>query len=86
MRAAYSLFRGESTEGDLAKQMEAATANHDPKSGAPYFYANLYLGLYSEAKGDDALARKCERFSFCLAFTERMGNCPKFFHHAASEV
>lgn len=61
MRAAYSLFRGNSTESDLAKQMDVGAANNDPTSSAPYFYANLYLGLYAEAKGNDILARKCER-------------------------
>lgn len=66
MRAAYSLFLGESKEGDLAKQMEAGTANNAVGSGAPYFYANLYLGLYAEAKGDEALARRCA--FFCLLF------------------
>ncbi|CAM9736115.1 unnamed protein product [Pylaiella littoralis] len=54
MQEAYALFKGESAEGDLAKQMEVASGT----SGAPYFYANLYLGLYAEAKGDDILARK----------------------------
>lgn len=58
MRAAYSLFRGESSESDLARQMDVGAANNDPTSSAPYFYANLYLGLYAEAKGDDILARK----------------------------
>jgi hypothetical protein len=29
------------------------------KAGAgPYFYSQLYLGLYAEAKGDEATARK----------------------------
>lgn len=60
MRAAYALFKGDSTEGDLAKQMEIAPGNIK-SSGAPYFYANLYLGLYAEAKGDAVLARKCEQ-------------------------
>ncbi|CAM9217432.1 unnamed protein product [Ectocarpus sp. 12 AP-2014] len=59
MRAAYSLFKGDASESDLAKQMEvSAGSNGVADSGAPYFYANLYLGLYSEAKGDDVLARK----------------------------
>ena len=73
MRAAYALFKGDSTESDLAKQMEVASSNRNGggggggataaasvTSGAPYFYANLYLGLYAEAKGEAALARKCE--------------------------
>eukprot|EP00752_Nemacystus_decipiens_P005041 g4578.t1 len=66
MRAAYALFKGDSTESDLAKQMEVASSNRNGggddaatnTSGAPYFYANLYLGLYAEAKGEAALARK----------------------------
>lgn len=66
MRAAYSLFKGDGTESDLAKQMDVASGNRTGgdvggTSGAPYFYANLYLGLYAEAKGDAVLARKCER-------------------------
>lgn len=66
MRAAYSLFKGDSTEEDLAKQMDIATDNDTGKSkrsvraGVAYFYANLYLGLYAEAKGDEVLSRKCE--------------------------
>ncbi|CAM9719444.1 unnamed protein product [Scytosiphon promiscuus] len=55
MRAAYSLFKGDSTESDLAKQMEVASAKNDARAGAAYFYANLYLGLYAEAKGDDIM-------------------------------
>eukprot|EP00903_Cladosiphon_okamuranus_P016003 g14778.t1 len=65
MRAAYALFKGDSTEGDLAKQMEVGVVSSSRNgggasatSGAPYFYANLYLGLYAEAKGDAVLARK----------------------------
>ncbi len=65
MRAAYALFNGDSTEGDLAKQMELAPGNVNA-SGAPYFYANLYLGLYAEAKGDAVLARKCEQRRMAL--------------------
>lgn len=61
MRAAYSLFKGDSTESELAKQMDIASGKNDARAGAAYFYANLYLGLYAEAKGDDVLSRKCER-------------------------
>ena len=62
MRAAYSLFLGETKESELAKQMveSKASVNSDAKASAAYFYANLYLGLYSEAKGNDDLARICE--------------------------
>ena len=67
MRAAYALFRGESKESDLARQMEVGAANNDPTSSASYFYANLYLGLYAEAKGDDVLAKKCASKAPCLA-------------------
>lgn len=63
MRAAYSLFKGDSTESELAKQMDVASASgkNDARARAAYFYANLYLGLFAEAKGDDVLARKCEK-------------------------
>lgn len=60
MRAAYAMFLGESKEDELAMQMTKSAINDDAKSATAYFYANLYLGLYSEAKGDDALAQKCE--------------------------
>ena len=73
MRAAYSLFRGDSKEGDLARQMDVGAANNDPTSSAPYFYANLYLGLYAEAKGDEILARKCEKRP-CQFFFLRVPN------------
>lgn len=76
MRAAYSLFRGESSESDLARQMDVGAANNDPTSSAPYFYANLYLGLYAEAKGDDVLARKCEKSNArCLVLSRLVSSC-----------
>lgn len=74
MRSAYSLFKGDSSESDLAKQMEVSLgSNGVAGSGAPYFYANLYLGLYSEAKGDDVLARKCEETSFSSMVVRDVG-------------
>ncbi|CAN0430567.1 unnamed protein product [Hapterophycus canaliculatus] len=78
MRAAYSLFKGDSTEGDLAKQMEVASGKNDARAGAAYFYANLYLGLYAEAKGDDVLARKymsaAVRSSYAKSSGDYMGD------------
>lgn len=66
MRAAYALFSGESDELELARQMKIGTADlpvgssgNKPAALAPYFYANLYLGLFAEAKGDAELARRC---------------------------
>lgn len=65
MRAAYALFSGESDELELARQMKIGTADlpvgssgNKPAALAPYFYANLYLGLFAEAKGDAELARR----------------------------
>lgn len=90
MRAAYALFKGDSTEKDLAKQMEvASSANRNGEdasrttSGAPYFYANLYLGLYAEAKGDEVLARKCEQVLSELQKSTRLlvGLCPSYPFH-----
>lgn len=70
MRAAYALFSGYGNAEDLARQMETGSSSKPGAAGgssgskpatiAPYFYANLYLGLYAEARGDAPLARKCE--------------------------
>lgn len=68
MRAAYALFAGECDGEELARQMEASSKvmkrsinqQDKAKAVAPYFYANLYLGLYAEAKGDPTLSRQCE--------------------------
>lgn len=70
MRAAYALFAGYGDAEDLARQMKTGSSSKagaavgssgsKPAAIAPYFYANLYLGLYAEARGDVPLARKCE--------------------------
>ncbi|CAM9284820.1 unnamed protein product [Discosporangium mesarthrocarpum] len=52
MRAAYALFAGETGEKELALEMGENLASPS------YFYANLYLGLYAEARGDETMARK----------------------------
>ena len=54
MRAAYELFAGRATQADLA------TAGAEG-GVAGQFYADLYLGLYNEAKGDVTLAREYVR-------------------------
>ena len=53
MRVAYDLFAGAASEEDLAR------VGHDGGRGsAQEFYANLYLGLFNEAKGEGAKARE----------------------------
>ena len=54
MRVAYELFQGEAVEGDLAIVAQEATAG-----SAAQFYANLYLGLYAEARKEPDVARNC---------------------------
>lgn len=49
MRVAYSLFRGDASQADLARLSKVDERN--------YFYSNLYLGLYNEAQGEESLAR-----------------------------
>jgi lipoprotein NlpI len=54
MREIYELFRGNATPDDVLK----ATKKGDPSEAeleARRFYAELYLGLYFEAKGDKEL-------------------------------
>ena len=51
MRAALQLFQGETDEAPL---QQFATSD----SASDTFYANLYLGLFREAKADAAGARK----------------------------
>merc|ERR1712129_213789 len=53
MRTVYNLFRGEDESAAfelLLKQTEGI--------GSDQFYAALYFGLYAEAKGDDAEAKR----------------------------
>ncbi|CAM9404504.1 unnamed protein product [Choristocarpus tenellus] len=56
MRAAYSMFAGESGERELA--LEMGDGNTLSSASPSYFYSNLYLGLYAEARGDETLAQK----------------------------
>ena len=52
MRTANELFLGKASEGDLAQ------AGHQGGKGSKdEFYANLYLGLYAEASGDETKAK-----------------------------
>jgi lipoprotein NlpI len=56
MMAIYDLFRGEASPWDV----EAAVVSGDPDPNAlayRRFYAQLYLGLYYEAVGNEALAK-----------------------------
>lgn len=59
MRSVYALFRGDDEAGSLAYLQKTAQA--EPgflDGGRDQFYAALYLGLYAEAKGDAAEARR----------------------------
>mmetsp|Transcript_9639 Transcript_9639/g.12597 ORF Transcript_9639/g.12597 Transcript_9639/m.12597 type:complete len:233 (+) Transcript_9639:63-761(+) len=49
MRTVYNLFKGEATCEDVARSGTV--------SEGAFFYATLYLGLYSEAKGETDLAK-----------------------------
>lgn len=51
MRSAQALFLGKADDGDLQTYAQKG-------SDGDQFYANLYLGLYGEATGDAAVARK----------------------------
>mmetsp|Transcript_35468 Transcript_35468/g.54516 ORF Transcript_35468/g.54516 Transcript_35468/m.54516 type:complete len:109 (-) Transcript_35468:49-375(-) len=53
MATVYSLFRGEATENDLAKQ--------GLQSQADEFYSLFYLGLYCEIRGENAKAESYMR-------------------------
>lgn len=56
MAQVHQLFAGKATPDDVL----AAARNAPPQSaGEPIFYANLYLGLYYEATGDQKQARAC---------------------------
>lgn len=93
VRAAYALFAGDCDEKELAKQMETGSSSANGKksaregaqSVAAYFYANLYLGLYSEARGDATLAQKCgSRHGRGIAALWAIPQaCASFFVHAS---
>ncbi len=53
MMEIYELFAG---KAKAEKVFEAAKAAGGPRTGDPLFYANLYVGLYCEATGDEKLA------------------------------
>lgn len=48
---AYDLFKGTATEEDLAHEATPSTPAE--------FYANMYLGLFAEARGEADKARAC---------------------------
>lgn len=53
MRTVYSLFRGEDEATNLEALRKAASGG-----GGDQFYAALYLGLFAEARGDKAEAKR----------------------------
>lgn len=57
MREIYQLFRGE-VEPEVPMAAARSEALSDGERASALFYANLYLGVYYEAYGDVALARK----------------------------
>jgi lipoprotein NlpI len=57
MMQIYSLYAGEGTEKDVLDAV-AAGEPAPPNLNARQFYAELYLGLYAEATGDPAAARR----------------------------
>lgn len=58
MMTVYKLFKGEATPDDVLKAAAQAQPGpgQDPRS--PQFYAHLYIGLYSEIKGDKAATKE----------------------------
>ncbi len=56
MMTIYQLFKGEATADDV---MQAAKSGADkgPEAKQSLFYAHLYMGLYSEIKGDKAATK-----------------------------
>lgn len=55
MMTLYRFYRGQATEAEILKEVEAGEATATMRAGRR-FYAALYLGLYYEAIGDDAKA------------------------------
>ena len=51
MMTIYKLFKGEATPINVMKEAEGRSLN-DVQSKQQLFYAHLYIGLYSEIKGD----------------------------------
>lgn len=70
MRAVYDLFRGGEREAKSCSVLEKMTAG----SGADEFYAALYLGLFAEAKGDTATARRRIQESVTTSYAKNSGD------------
>jgi lipoprotein NlpI len=51
MMTIYKLFKGEATTDEVMKAAKAGAVN-GPEAEQRLFYAHLYIGLYSEIKGD----------------------------------
>ncbi len=56
MMTIYKLFKGEATPDEVMKEAQAHSLN-DAQSKQQLFYAHLYIGLYSEIKGDKAATK-----------------------------
>jgi lipoprotein NlpI len=57
MMTIYRLFKDEVKPADVLKQGQSKTADAD-EAKQRLFYAHLYIGLYSELKGDKALTKE----------------------------
>ena len=57
MMTIYKLFKGEATPDDVMKAAEKDAPNEDEYKQRT-FYAHLYIGLYSDIKGDKAAAKE----------------------------
>lgn len=56
MMTLHRFYRGKATEEEVLKEVEADEVSAAERAGRR-FYADLYLGLYYEATGDDAKAK-----------------------------
>ena len=63
----YSLFRGEASEKDLAE------AGHQGGPGDE-FYALLYLGLFNEARGENAKAESYMKSAIQTRYAKAAGS------------
>jgi lipoprotein NlpI len=57
MMTIYKLFKGEATPEDVMKAADKDAPNDD-EAKQRTFYAHLYIGLYSEIKGDKAATKE----------------------------
>lgn len=70
MRAVYDLFRGGEKQAKSMSVLEKMAAG----SGADQFYAALYLGLFAEAQGDTATARRRIQESVVTSYAKNSGD------------